>query len=674
MLIIGIHDSTQNFSMSVLYNGIIYAIELERLIGLKNGIYKDSNNEFFMQQYSLWIWTHLWRDIFTIGEYWIYLMFNYFSTYLWIHKEDIDLLVVSSGKNYKNIFWERKIVVPTSHHLIHAYSTYFLSWFHSSNILVIDGAWYDTTKKLIELQSMYLVDKKLISILNTNYANIDQNIGIGIAYERVSLFLWLSEWKLMGLTWYGKNLTRYNFFDLFEGSVFLKANLHDVFCHRVAFLKYFWLQSNFERNWYFDEKIMDFAYSFQREVEEAILYLADYLYQKNPSENLCYAGWVALNCLTNSRIITELRYKNIFIQPAANDSGISLWNVLYWYYQIFWWTEKISLCNDNYWLWKNYPVVLDILDEFSDFISYQEVSENVLIKEISEKIKQKKVCSIFRWWSEFWPRALWNRSIIASPYIKDISNILNHIKDREYWRPFGIMILYENQESFFEKEIESKYMLFTNRLNKYWISHFTHISHTDKSIRLQTIDNTNDFYYRLLWELKNAELHWIINTSLNWRWEPILETPKQAINFFLEKDWLDYFFLENYIISKKSGLNEGVYKKTSSSNLDFLKTSIKSIKTIIRKNTWLKDKDIFVDIDIYSMTLIISIIEGSLLIWKIKWSISSTKSSLEEMVIEVDNLTYQSLLNRINENIITYQSQLHIFFMLLKRRFLFWIQ
>jgi predicted NodU family carbamoyl transferase len=306
MLIIWIHDATRNLSMSVLYNKTIYSIELERLIWIKSGLYSVSSWNFFSENYAMWQWTTIQRDKVALGDYWVFIMFKYFIEFLWFNRGDIDLIVSSSWRSYENIFWKVKTVYSYSHHLMHAYSSFYISWFFDSNILVIDWAWYDISNSKIELISMYKWSENGIENIYTQYATKKYNISIGIAYERVADFLWLTEWKLMWLSWYGLDYTKYNFFNLKNWEVFLKSSLHSIFCNKKEFLRYYNLEDELLVNWILWIKIVNFAYSFQKEVEEAILYIANELYKKNNCKNLCYSWWVALNCLTNYRLKNEL--------------------------------------------------------------------------------------------------------------------------------------------------------------------------------------------------------------------------------------------------------------------------------------------------------------------------------------------------------------------------------
>jgi len=439
MIIIWLHDTTHDYSMSVLYKGKIYSIELERLVWIKKWEYRKCWKKIFFQQFLMWQETNMWGDTLTFWDYWVEIMYKYFSTYLWIKSLEIDLLVSSSWNNYETIINSKKNITPNSHHLMHAHSVYNMSWYKNSNILVIDWAWYNLKNGKIELQSMFYWSWKHIKSLEINYATKKENIWIGIAYSRISDFLWLTEWKMMWLSGYSEKSINYNFFDKQGWRVYLKIELHEIFCNREKFFHYYWLKKSFLRNWYFNKKIINFVFSFQREVESAIIYLANYLYEKNPCENLSYAWGVALNCLTNYRLKTETKYKNIFVLPASNDAGISLWNLFYWVNSVFpSYNINIALYEANYWLWKKYndDEIITSLSKYEEHLSYKYIGDKLMVQEIFNYIKDNKIVWIFRWWSEFWPRALWNRSIIVSPYVPKISGKLNVIKNREEWRPF----------------------------------------------------------------------------------------------------------------------------------------------------------------------------------------------------------------------------------------------
>ena len=151
---------------------------------------------------------------------------------------------------------------------------------------------------------------------------------------------------------------------------------------------------------------------------------------------------------------------------------------------------------------------------------------------------------------EWGPRALGNRSILADPRRKDMKDILNEkIKHRESFRPFAPSILEEHVAEYFEMNIPSPYMLMVAPVKK--PEKIPAVTHVDGTGRLQTVSkNSNPLYYKLISEFYNLTgVPVIINTSMNVKGEPIVNTPEQAYNMLTKTD-MDYIFLRNFLVKK----------------------------------------------------------------------------------------------------------------------------
>ena len=324
---------------------------------------------------------------------------------------------------------------------------------------------------------------------------------------------------------------------------------------------------------------MDLAKSIQEVIEEVILKLVKTTKKITNSDNLVLAGGVALNCVANSKIIKQNKFRNVWVQPASGDAGGALGVAQHIYYNYLNNNRKLDsnkndLMNGSF-LGKSYTN-----SEIKHFLNSKKIiyveyqSEEKFIEEISNYIISGKVIGWHQGRMEFGPRALGNRSIIADPRNKKMQKILNEkIKFRESFRPFAPSILKEELKNYFHfSNVDSPYMLFVANLKKefrlnqadqknlfgleklnFVRSLLPAITHVDFSSRIQTVDKkTNLKFYKLLKNFgKKTGYPILVNTSFNIRGEPIVCSPEDAYNCFIKTN-MDILALGNFIISKKS--------------------------------------------------------------------------------------------------------------------------
>ena len=333
---------------------------------------------------------------------------------------------------------------------------------------------------------------------------------------------------------------------------------------------------------------MDVASSIQAVTEEIMLKIAKSLSEEYKIENLCLAGGVALNCVSNGKILKKNFFKDVWVQPAAGDAGGSIGSALaYWHQELK--KERIINSNDSMkgsYLGSEYTdseikTQLIKLDAVFLECSYEDI-----IFKTAKVLSENKSVGWFQGKMEYGPRSLGNRAIIADPRSSDTQKDLNlKIKFRESFRPFAPAILYENLNEWFNMNSKSPYMLFVcdildklkipeteeekklfgiDRLNKKR-SKIPAVTHVDYSARIQTVHkDTNPKFHHLLSEfnkLTNCPI--LVNTSFNIRGEPIVESPLDAYNCFMGTN-LDYLILGNCFLSKneqKSSLNND-YRKS----------------------------------------------------------------------------------------------------------------
>lgn len=476
--------------------------------------------------------------------------------------KEIDLIVsdwirekkwLRSGPsyNYQNfdyikekLNFDKKKIIQISHHLAHAASTYYTSKFKSSAILIVDGNGSD-----LETNSFFEAKGNKIKFIENYKCH-----GIGAAYGAVtSQILNLGtggEGKTMGLAPYGKfnknikinyemNGVKTNF-----KKFMLRMPTSDVLNH---------INSNFRpdslriklkaanKNNIMSKPYVDWAYMIQNTSEKIMINLGKNLYNKTRNKNICLAGGVALNSVANEKLFKKNNFKDIFIFPACSDAGIPFGLALWGYHNIFKEKKRIKFKNAYTGISYNLDPTLKILIE--NKILFNKTS----YKEIGKLISEGNVIANFFGGSEYGPRALGNRSILADPRKKHIRDHINkNIKHREIFRPFAPSILEEHSLDYFNVK-KSPFMLrVTNCKKKKKIPSALHV---DNTARVQTVnkkDNPN--FYKIIKEFFNITgVPVVLNTSFNDAGEPLVETPLDAIISALKTN-VDYLVLDKYLI------------------------------------------------------------------------------------------------------------------------------
>ena len=476
-------------------------------------------------------------------------------------------------------------ILFSQHHLSHAASAFFPSPYEKAIILCIDGVGeWNTTSAWIGEQN------KINPVLTIEFPH-----SLGLLYSAFTSYCGFKvnsgEYKLMGLAPYGKpiyyNLIKSKLVEIYDDGTF---NLN---------LKYFSFYNDFTMtNKLFDDlflnnlrprestikKIhMDIAASIQKITEEIVMKIAISLKDKYKIKNLCLAGGVALNCVANGRILENKIFENIWIQPSSGDAGGSLGAALSYLYleQKFKRSDLNNIDNmQGSYLGKQYDynTIKDELEK--NEIIYSFYNERDLIDLVANDIIDNKIIGLFQGRSEFGPRALGNRSIIADPRNKNMQKNMNlKIKFRESFRPFAPAILEDQVSNYFNINSLSPYMLLTSEIKQKYKKNlntkdqydlndineersiFPSITHIDFSSRIQTVSKqTNPKFYKIIDKFyKKTNCPMVINTSFNVRGEPIVETPFDAIKCFFQTD-IDILIIENFYI-KKNNQKKSLYEK-----------------------------------------------------------------------------------------------------------------
>jgi len=270
--------------------------------------------------------------------------------------------------------------------------------------------------------------------------------------------------------------------------------------------------------------------------------------------NLCFGGGVALNGVANYRILKEGPFENLHIPPSPGDGGSAVGCAQYLYYCH---DKNKRMIEDNSEIIKNNIFVgpsysNDEIKSFFDInkIDYKFLETNSLLQTVAKLIVEGNVVGWYQGKMEWGPRALGNRSIIADPRNAKMKDILNEkIKHRESFRPFAPCILEEYISEYFDVDVTSPYMLLVAPVKK--PEKIPAVTHVDGTARLQTVSkDINLLFYNLITEFhKITGVPVLINTSMNVRGEPIVDTPEQAYNMIVKTD-MDYTVMGDYIIKK----------------------------------------------------------------------------------------------------------------------------
>ncbi len=437
------------------------------------------------------------------------------------------------------------------HHFCHAASAYYPTSFKDAAILTIDGAGEWTTSMLAHGKGNTI----------TKIGAVETPYSLGAFYQAISRHLGFKliegPGKLMGLASYGNPDTE--IYKKMRELVTLtpdggfKLNMSYLCYHYTRksgvtkkFTDVFGPSKSEGKDW--SDHELNVAAAAQHIVEDVILHMVRTLKKKTGSENLCMAGGVALNSVANGLIAKEGLFKNIFIQPAAGDSGTAMGAAL---------LLNHSLLNrPRKWIMENAFLGPEYNSEEYEAAIKKSGLPYVRATNYNEfaakKLKEDKILAWFQGRMEFGPRALGNRSIITSPLHPDMKAIVNaRVKFREAFRPFAAIVLEEDCGKYFDSNFPNPYMLFVYNVRPEYLGKMPAITHVDNSVRIQTVNEKENPQLRKLLEAfkKETDCSVLLNTSFNIKGEPIVASPEDAVKSFAEAD-IDYLVMGNFIVAK----------------------------------------------------------------------------------------------------------------------------
>src|SRR5258707_5589720 len=463
-------------------------------------------------------------------------------------------------------------VVSISHHLAHAYSAYAVWGFDEVVVMVVDGVGSyqsdcvepypstDTATPLArESESYYKFSGSKIECLKKVWMEPDRGFlsdefynmpGLGALYSRASTYIfgdWNKCGELMGLAPYGRRDQVKHLLELTDGKLHVPHWTTD-FRQPYVMDSGGWEGSPSMRHW------EDLAWRVQDDTENVLLARARWLRETTGAKNLCIAGGVALNCVANGRLARESGFDNVWIQPAAGDDGIAIGCAYYGYLEVL--KQARSFVMDHSYVGRRYSDrdIDSALAKFLVRIQTTVASSDDICGETAKLLADQRVIGWFQGGSEFGPRALGNRSLLADPRKAEMKDILNkRVKHRQAFRPFAPIVLAERAKEVFEGDEDSPFMLIAKHVRPEWRQPAPAIVHVDGTARVQTVEEqTNPVLYRLLREFEALTgVPVLINTSFNVKGEPIVETPRDAVVCFLMTG-IDNLILHDTLVSKNA--------------------------------------------------------------------------------------------------------------------------
>ena len=501
---------------------------------------------------------------------------------------------------------QKKIQFIDSHHLAHAYTAFYPSGFEEATILIVDGLGSGQQTHSIFKGSI----KKGIECISEQKGN-----GIGALYTLVTQALGFKageEGKTMGLAPYGKSFSEIDsqlpsFKGEFNGLITdyseqLQRNPDPQL--RVKVRKCDNPEEIYEP--YFSRM----AYKLQEETERCLLHLVREAIKLTGVKNVCLAGGVALNCVSNNLIQQLNSVENLFVQPASGDTGLPLGLALHGasslsdnWEKIIGSKETIKKLQTPYSNDKN-PLGSQVDNLMSSILQKHNIPKQKYVPEdIGLLLSQEKIVAFFQDGIELGPRALGHRSFLADPRSAKMKEKMNlKIKHREGYRPFAPMVIREFFDEYFISDTtDHPYMLQAPICRAKTKVEAPAIVHVDNTARVQTVDERNGKVYDLIKEFhKITGTPILINTSFNDNNEPIVFTKLDALCCFSRTN-ADVLVINNsYILSSdisekanftkdcenlQSKLNDDIYEKALTSNTFINKmTSSKNLDNFLKHN------------------------------------------------------------------------------------------
>ena len=297
------------------------------------------------------------------------------------------------------------------------------------------------------------------------------------------------------------------------------------------------------------QREMDIAASCQAHFEEVVLACLGWLHQQVPVENLVTAGGCALNGVCNSRILRETPFQRSYIQCAASDDGTAIGAAQYLWHHVLN-HPRVDAIDHAYWGPEHSEHDMEAALRQAG-LNFTRFDRAPLLDRAAAHLHAGHVTGWYQGRSEWGPRALGNRSILAHPGAPGMKDLINRkIKRREAFRPFAPSILAEKTGEYFEQTVESPFMMHVCKIRPEKRAAIAAVCHEDFTGRLHTVQRSqNALYHDLISKFaEQSGVHVVLNTSFNEN-EPVVDTPAQAVACFQRTD-MDVLCLGPFVTTK----------------------------------------------------------------------------------------------------------------------------
>ena len=472
-------------------------------------------------------------------------------------------------------------ILFAEHHQSHAASAFFCSPFEDAAILTVDGVgeWATATTGRGRDRTVTLTHE------------IHFPHSLGLLYSAFTAFLGFEvnegEYKVMGMAPYGRprfvedvrkliNVERDGAFSLnleyFDFQHSTTRTYSDAFVklfgeprpvetlfftEASGFPSYFGDKpSNYDALAAANQRYADLAASIQAVTEDTLLTLARAACERAGTTKLCMAGGVALNSVANGRILREAGVTDLFIQPAAGDSGAALGAALFAYHQVLG-QPRGFVMQHAAWGQQHSMDAIRAAAAATGFRVEECGDEEAMLARAADLLASGRVLGWHQGRFEWGPRALGQRSILADPRRADMKDIVNvKIKFREPYRPFAPSVLQESADDYFDTagasaQYPARFMLLVEPVKEGARAVLPATTHVDNSARLQTVvQSASPRYHALISRVATETgVPVVMNTSFNLRGEPIVNTPAEAISTF-SRSGLDALVMDLLILHK----------------------------------------------------------------------------------------------------------------------------
>jgi carbamoyltransferase len=457
-------------------------------------------------------------------------------------KADVDLVVKTHDniqpsaqqpepyEEFCDYFSGTRTLFDLEHHLCHAYQAYLCSPFEDAAILTIDGRGEDLERLGGGAISTTLAEGRGQRVEVFSEVLVPSTVG-GM-YSGATFHLGFreeQEGNTMALAAFGGDrfwkLAREDSFELHDdGGYYLCGEGLNYHNRMVEFVP------RRERGGPLDEDHYDLAWGIQQFAEEIVLHVANALHARTGNPRLALAGGVGLNCVANEKILRETPFEELYVMPNASDRGLAVGAALYGYHVTLGGTERHPPAHDYLGL---PPSEAEIVGALKGARDTEFRKSDDIAGECAELIAKGRIVGWVQGGAEFGPRALGHRSILADPRTVDSKERLDsEIKRREWFRPYAPSVLAEHANEYFEMLGPSPYMLLALNTRQEVRAKVPGIVHVDGSARVQTVErDIEPLYHRLISKFHEiAGVPLVLNTSFNGYGEPMVETPKDALD------------------------------------------------------------------------------------------------------------------------------------------------